>query len=383
MKVVSFKGYAVKFCADTRCGHTDRDVCVNPKFSKFYIPEKNAGRLSRNIVAGTPVVLSHDSECQVGEIRDSWVTEFGIVVRGYVNDPRLLTALRSQVEKYRKQYSRKMSYEDYVKNVFSSISLSHDPNTLHVNHVGLVNIPGRTGTEIKFELTQTVPVKRYSCSDNDIRDSISAHLVAFLRNPNRVDKLVWNGRNSYANKTPNYLQASEKPYSVVEEEMPSNRDSMVIDLASQLLEMASGGGGRKRYREDPPLDDQMHLKRRKEADPPVAMEENKPSPSNEDALVERISKKFETQIASLGEKYDKRFLELEESRSKELSSLTDIIKSVAAPDPPRPVTTVSPEPIEAAAGTTRPDIATTDRYKSRQEDLQALLLNTLRTALLN
>lgn len=379
MKVVSFKGYAVKFCADTRCGHTDRDVCVNPKFSKFYISEKNAERLSRNIVAGTPVVLSHDSECQVGEIRDSWVTDFGIVVRGYVNDPRLLTALRSQVDKYRKQYSRKMSYEDYVKNVFSSISLSHDPDTLHVNHVGLVNIPGRTGTEIKFDLTQTVPVKRYSCSDNDIRDSISAHLVAFLRNPNRVDKLVWNGRNSYANKIPRYLQASDKPYSE-EEEMPSNRESMALDLASQLLEIATNGS-RKRYREPADLlDDQIQSKRRREAaEQPPATEEKQPS--NEDALVERISKRFETQIASMGEKYDKRFLELEESRSKELSSLTDIIKSVAAPDPPRPATTVTPEPIEAAAGTTRPDI--TDRYKSRQEDLQALLLNTLRTALLN
>lgn len=368
MKVIAFKGYVVKFCGDTRCGHKDLESCVNPRNSKFYISEKTAGKLSRNIVAGTPVVLSHDSECQVGEIRDSRVTDFGIIVRGYVNDERLLTALRSQVESYRKQYSRKMAYENYVQNLFSSISLSHDPDTLHVNHIGLVNIPGRTGTEIKYELTQTVPAKRYSCSDNYIRDSIAAHLVAYLRNPNRVDKLVWNGRNSFANKPPRYLQASEKPF-----EMPSNRDSMVIDLASQLLELA--GGGRKRYREEPLSDDQP--KRRREAEP-----EDKPS--NEDALVEKISKKFETQIASMSEKYDKRILELEESRSKELSSLTDIIKNFAAAAPPPVAPTdyqpVNSEPIEAAADTNRVEI---DRYNLRKEDLQSLLMDTIRRALVS
>lgn len=398
MKVVTFKGYVVKFCSDKRCSHQDSEYCVNSKSSEFYIPENIAEQLSKNIVAGTPVVLYHESKCQLGEVRDSRVTNSGIVVRGYINDSEMLTSLQSQVDKYKDLYCKKISYEDYLQNIFSSISLSHDPKTLHVNHVGLVNIPGRTGTEVKYETTQNIPVKRYPNAEANVRDSISAHLVAFLRNSNRVEKLVRNGRNSYANRVPKYLQASEKPYSYPKHKM---KQDLYVTLAAQLIEMANRHKSPPARDEYPAIlapvipDDRRTQAVKRSADDDADVAYKKQRIENEEAI--KSMKTFQVEMAS---NYEKKLAELEESQSKKMTELTTILQSVVAPPPPPPTpvsipallpapvacstSTASHEPvynsepiaIEASTVTSRVNLE-----EMRRRELQSILLDTLKSSL--
>lgn len=407
-KVVTFTGYAVKFCSDKQCSHRDSERCVNAKSSKYYIAENTAKRLAQNIVSGTPVVLHHEAKCQLGEVIEAWVTNSGMVVRGYINDSEMLTSLRAQVYKYKDRYCKKISYEDYLQNIFSSISLSHDPKTLHVNHVGLVNIPGRTGTEVKYETSQDIPIKRYPNSGVNVRDSISAHLVAFLRNSNRVEKLTRNGRNSYANRSPKYLQASEKPYSSSSSfskssgrrnrRMPSGKD-IVYSLASQLIDMAN-----KQKRDDaiipslfpnlsdhyqqspPPPASTPSLKRRK--DDSGEGEDDIKKPRTENAIVsnEDVLKTFQSEMGNMRSK----LLELEESRTKDMNALTDIFKNAATHSLPPPIVstpnipaileteTTEPISIEASTGLNRSEV---DLDQMRRKELHSYLLETLRTAL--
>lgn len=395
MKSITFEGYAVKFCVDAYCDHTDEKVCVNPSGSEFYVPEHLAKKIAQNIVPGTPVVLVHDSKCQVGQVQESWVTKLGIEVRGYVNEPSLLSSVRSQVNIYREQYG-KISYEYYFKNLFSSISLSHNPISLHVNHVGLVNIPARTGTEVKYERGKTVPTKKYSCTTEGIQDRISAHLVAFLREPKRIEKLERNGRHSLAAKTgqSRYLQASGTPHKQ-RSKMPSSRgggdNTAVIELASQLLDTITGG--KRRYRAEDMVDDytmqQQPKRRRPEPEQPSStsssyQQEPVSSRLNEDAIVDKISKNFE-----------KRILEMEENRAREMSSLTEILRNVGSQQQQDggEQRAIAPESaslneeqqqrpavdaIEASAPLTR-----ADRDYNRLEDLQNILLKTMREALIS
>lgn len=375
MQSISFTGYVVKFCENTKCNHRDQRVCVNPISSDFYISPKNVFDLSKNITKGTPVVLAHDAKSKVGEIRESTVTSSGVLVRGYINDVRLLTALSAQLKIYKELYSKKMTYENYVKNIFSSISLSHNPNSLHVNHIGLVNIPGRAGTEINYKKTSSVPLTTYSNSETEFRDSISTHLVAFLRNPDRVEKLSRNNRVSFESKNPCYLQASEKPHQF---KMPSYTRENLVDSLYELM-----NSGKKRYRDESA--DESHFKRRRENDTVCEDQQQPPARLNEEVIIDKLSKKFDSQFSSMNEQYDKKMLEMEETRSREMSSLTDLIKlKFATPTPPvqsSPPTIehrVINRPIEAGAETTRPPIHI---YKGREEDVQRLLMNAFKDSL--
>ena len=153
-------------------------------------------------------MVGHNNNCNVGYINSAPLTHKGILVNGTIGDSRVVADLCNQYIIYYKNYTTKITHEQYFQNIFSSISLSHNPVTLDINHVGLVNIPGRIGTGITFKL-EDGKSRQYNTDLDTVRNCNTAQCVAFLRYPCRTTTLNRNSRNSY-NTSANYITASSK-----------------------------------------------------------------------------------------------------------------------------------------------------------------------------
>lgn len=238
------KGFIVRFCRHFDCDHSDLNRCPNAPLSdnKYYVCPSDAKRIFNNIRKDKeriPIIIGHDKtgHAVVGRVCDIELNEDGILIEGVINDYRVVNCFLDQFNVYKREYTESISFEQYMQNIFSSISLSHDPKTCKVNHIGLVNIPARLGTGIRYKLKTNdfdKPVL-HSTDLVDIENIIAAHKVAFMRAPNRREILKVNGKYSY---TPSldYINASYKYNNKIDDDMNNNKfDDIFIELGKAVL----------------------------------------------------------------------------------------------------------------------------------------------------
>lgn len=235
--ILRITGYVVRFCTDSECTHANSKTCPNAKLNnnKYYVDSNAAKRILDNILKSEiPIVIGHDKsgEAVVGRVTSVKLEDKGILIDAVIDDGRLIDCFLNQFKVYKREYTKLITFEQYVQNIFSSISLSHNPKTCDVNHIGLVNIPARIGTGIRYCLENGQRRKNYSTNLVDIENIIAAHKVAFLRSPNRRDILNINSKFSY---TPDseYINASYE-YDMASSSSPS-LDAIIKNIGKAVL----------------------------------------------------------------------------------------------------------------------------------------------------
>lgn len=212
MSAIKLEAYVVRFCVDDQCNHVDEFRCPNVLGSKFYVDPKGIGpesvcfKINKGI--GVRLVTGHDNDITIGRVDNASIVDKGIVLGCTIDDKHTVDALRRQYNSYTRNYTKNITFFQYIKNVFSGVSMSHHPITWNVNHVGLVNIPGRLGTGIKYFKAEDEPLVKRPENKNRVNDFIAAHCVAFLRNPNREKRLSINNKFSLYPGEKEYIYAS-------------------------------------------------------------------------------------------------------------------------------------------------------------------------------
>lgn len=273
---VRFTGYLVRFCPDSPPsppksgggGFDDDDTteycrthssvdCPNHYrggHNIYYVDRvRDAPRIIQSIRSKRPpIVVGHNDNAlnEVGYVESvKLLQDQGVLIEGIIDDEVLLNAIQNQHRAYRQQYTENISYSEYLKNVFSSISLSHNPQTGDVKHIGLVNIPGRPGTAVSYskESSKSRVLRRPSASSSAVfnpNDLLTAHVVAFSRRSDRPDLLKHNSRFSYDNTT-NYITASVNYLNDDYEQQKHHHhhrkeeDPILVLLQQQLLSLAA------------------------------------------------------------------------------------------------------------------------------------------------
>ena len=207
MFVINLEGYVVRFCDGLDCNHSN-ELCPNIPGSKFYIPPEKGELICSNIKQSNALVSGHENEFIIGSIQNAILTNKGIVVQAYIDDKYMIETLNRQFKSYTRNYTKHISFFQYLKNIFSGISMSHHPTTWEVNHIGLVNIPARLGSDVKYFMTKNKSLIKRHDNKSRVSDFITAHCVAFLRNPEREKRLILNNKFSLHPEEKEYIYAS-------------------------------------------------------------------------------------------------------------------------------------------------------------------------------
>ena len=232
--VIYLKGYIIRFCTVPSCTHDNINLCPNSPIrkNKYFVSRDSAKRIVYNIqanVKGIPIIIGHDKtrSSAVGYVLNSVLTKEGVLIDGIIDDVRIVRCFEDQFNIYKREYTDHITFEQYLQNIFSSISLSHHPTTFKVNHVGLVNIPARLGTGVEYKLAPKAGANNRYLSDLvTVENIIAAHKVAFMRSHDRHKRLSVNSKFSY-NSCDQFLNASHKKVQVGkdQEKAQSEKDS--------------------------------------------------------------------------------------------------------------------------------------------------------------
>lgn len=210
MTIIHISGYVVRFCNDGKCNHLDNTTCPNAKTDITYVNATYGANCITTYINNNyiPLVIGHDNEGIIGHVEQAILSEQGILVHAKITDSTFIGFINNTFEIYKRDYTGDISLEQFIY-LFSSISLSHNPITWEVNHIGIVNIPGRIGTEIKYRV---VDDESLAINNNieKLSEIISAHLVAYLRAPDRQIKLIRNNKFSHERTSPIFITASTK-----------------------------------------------------------------------------------------------------------------------------------------------------------------------------
>lgn len=200
-------GYVVKFCCNTNCIHQNSNLCTNAINSKFYIdPQK-----SLNNIKGVSLVVAHNDNHIIGTcVLEKHVSGEGIFIKCIIDDIYLLDTIERQWVIYKQKYNKSISKITFWKKVLSSFSLSHSPDTGIVQHVSLVDSPGRIGTAVTYkelEHSKSIVLKRRN-ENRYISDVISTQTAAAISASDRQQYLLKNTKYSYNPNDIFYITAS-------------------------------------------------------------------------------------------------------------------------------------------------------------------------------
>lgn len=203
------KGYVVKFCCKTNCIHQNSNSCTNAINSKFYIDPQN----SLNTIKGVSLVVAHNDNHIIGTcVSEKHVLGEGIFIKCIIDDLYLLDAIKRQWAIYKQKYNKTISKITFWKKVLSSFSLSHSPDTGNVQHVSLVDSPGRIGTAVTYkelEHSKSIVLKRRN-ENKYISDVISTQTAAAISASDRQQYLLKNTKYSYNPDDVLYITASRE-----------------------------------------------------------------------------------------------------------------------------------------------------------------------------
>lgn len=346
-------GYILRFCTDEDCFHNDEGRCPNVCNSKYYV-DTNGINVILDSIKNKPIIVGHDKqERPIGNVTSVSLTEDGILIDAIIDEKLFIRAIDNQFTVYSELYTRRITFDHYIRNVFSSFSLSHDPMTWHINHVGLVNIPGRLGTGVTYEKDYSIkPIERDEKKNrhksNSINDLISAHCVAFLRDPNRRQLLHINDTLSYGPNNSHYINASAK-YKTINSHSPvvqktnsrlSNKpsdmelniDQMIRALGEESLRNKLNGSSLSTPVQNPVV--APSRKRPNESDD-ADYEESGPSPAKK-KKTDELSEQINATDIKLTQMSDQ-FISLQ-------NTMNAFIKTVTEKQAPAPVPAPVPEP---------------------------------------
>lgn len=217
-------GFVVRFCTTAGCEHGSGDHeynieggggggedCVNRKTpdNQYYIDPDQAKMFAQNLV-GTPLVIAHDNSYPVGKCVSVCALPTGILLTAYIDEGHLISCLVRQYDMYKENYNASIEFTDYCKKMLSSFSLSHNRNTGELNHVSLVDQPGRAGTAVTYSNLDKKKERLLKWRDGNkfISDVLATHSAAYLT---AKDRLPYQERNTAYSHNPHdvaYLNAS-------------------------------------------------------------------------------------------------------------------------------------------------------------------------------
>lgn len=345
MTIIELKGYIVRFCTDHDYHQPDSCPNYDSKSNKYFISPYGAQQITKSIkTRAVPLVIGHDKQGNaIGWITNAELTKHGIVVKGYIDDKQVITAFKNQYNIYISEYTKNISFEQYLKNIFSSISLSHDPNTWHINHIGLVNIPARLGTAVTY-----IELKGNSIDRNikNINDLITTHCVAFLRSPNRNKILNINDSYSYSPNS-SYITASiEYNNNNIEEENSMEAENNFLkSILKKMLDNKLTNDNQQQQ----PLVDSPNKKRQHE-EPSDHHHEIKKIKIEEPKQVDSINHEYEHKLKEMSERMSA-MSEMSEKMSERMiilqDNITTLLNERQAP-PPQQQYQPQPQAVEAS-----------------------------------
>ena len=208
-------GYVVRFCEKPNCTHIDETVCANPINTKYFVDPNNLDKIGP--IASTNIVVNHDDMLGVvGVCTYELRTNKGIIIRCSIDDKYLIDSMDIRYKLYKRSHNNDIeSISVFWKKVLSSFSLSHNPETGHVKHVSLVDMPGRIGTSIQYNSTPDKILLKQRPENNIIPDILATLTIASLSASDRNEYLLRNTLNSLNPKDTSYLTASRDKMSYI------------------------------------------------------------------------------------------------------------------------------------------------------------------------
>lgn len=225
------EGYVVRFCESPHCTHRNSEGCPNAEDTKYYIDPKNEGL----IFVGAPLVVAHDPRHVVGRCTRSLRDAKGIVVECVLDDYYLLECLKRRFDDFVEKYNPEIAtLANYCKKTLCSFSLSHNPTNNRVNHISLVDTPGRKGTVVEYKNCNEVILKR-RLENEHISDIVASHSTAYVGQNGRRDYLLINDKFSYRAGDLCYINASKDLPRRPAIKMPK-RTSSTMELFKEFIQ---------------------------------------------------------------------------------------------------------------------------------------------------